>query len=245
MKKMFFRTAIIAAFAMVLMAGSAMADGIWLNKYEEAGREEIGHFVAGGNATARRNDDGFLYAFTFNEYKRPSDDQSYDPMVYAKYEIATGIFKQYMPDSSWYSDGIAIPAFPRADTFEFRDSESLRFHDNLMVYNWIGGQGDDVFLGHTAGFNFYVTDFALDPTINSVGVVLALYGYVVHDDFGQLDAMYTVSFNNASQNDAEWGITFDVVVYDTPPEVPEPGTLVLLGTGLLGAAIIARKKMKK
>lgn len=35
------------------------------------------------------------------------------------------------------------------------------------------------------------------------------------------------------------------LAYDPPPSVPEPGTLILLGAGLIGLVAVGRKHLKK
>ena len=42
----------------------------------------------------------------------------------------------------------------------------------------------------------------------------------------------------------EGGVGVLVYVGGTPPPAPEPGTLVLLGSGILGLAGIARRKLR-
>jgi len=181
-----------------------------------------------------------------------------------------GVFGDYIPPSpGWdgsngYPQQTAVPNFPDANGLQFRgwdmDEDGNRISDIYILDNVVGFAGGvypGFFLGEVEGFQFYITQivtYTPNYGVNGQGIYLEMDGYVFRTEcdedgdncvltYRSTPANYALS-TEWSERDASWRYSFGVKV-DGTPEVPEPGTLVLLGTGLLGAAIVARRKINK
>jgi hypothetical protein len=93
-------------------------------------------------------------------------------------------------------------------------------------------------------------DFCYDGRSLAVGascyvdMVLTLVGVpnVLHPNYyGESEIVFTVDSSNHPNADVK-NDSFDVDVYD-PSATPEPGNLLLLGTGMLGLAGVVRRKL--
>ena len=225
MKTAILRTAILALIALPLAAGSALAAGLSLEIYGQAYLYDI-------NGTG-------------------TDD------IELAYSVGVKLDQW---DYDWYSPG-ADPFQPRIDVpgefqFQFRDS---------LLTNESTWQNFDTYdcSGYCQGFT--IGDFIF--TVNDLGEDAYLE---ITDDYSYISLRYATGFVNGFEADFQieinndpsyneyfktdfaWNILFWIDADDFVPggdyptePIPEPGTLVLLGTGLLGALAIARRKMKK
>jgi len=227
----------MAIFAVTLLAGSALADTIG---------DSVGNIAFHGTARQILNDDGDIYAFTVLE-----DNEFYPGKGIFSFlkSMPTGIFDGYIPDLAW-NPLTGLKGFPAIDNMSFKDELSLAVLDNVFLWSFYSCDG--VPLGSIEGFSFCsskLSNYYENFTVEGQGLIsFTLSGSVIFEG-KEYDATYTVQFENNNYNARPdiwlWDIDVDVYERETPPEAPEPGTLVLLGTGIMGAAIVARKKIKK
>jgi len=253
MKNVILRTAIIAAFAVTLMAGSALADPVyidgtvwfngasWLYFADEADRSSMfgAQFLATNNAA-------YDYYVTVGSY-------------------VSGDFANYFPNPAWDPALAVPPSFPNENGVFFKNADtgsllSAPMMDTFSGFDpvcWNGGACNEALLGSSEGFKFWIGETTSFTTDATDGFLITMWGYITSDLedasgdllFKDTLAKYTFSYTVTSGNIFNTSITIETFPRDyppdVPPEVPEPGTLVLFGTGLLGAAIVSRRKMNK
>ena len=260
----------MAVVALTLMAGSAFAAKIEVCKEVEdmlgpvtecKWLMEVGSLIAFGGTgkptdeyLAVNGDYSTIFGFLLNNipdnYNVPEDSRGW-----LNAGSPTGTFAEYIPPTDGW--GLAanqftyIPAFPNPEYlgFEFRDPDTL---DWLIDFRAISGTYAGLEFGTVEGFTFWIGEIdPIDSWIlptgnNGMYVNITMAGLVSNDElYWPAEAIYTFTLQTRNVYSSEaWSWTMEIEIVNTP-EVPEPGTLVLLGTGLLGAAIVARKKMAK
>lgn len=262
MKNTILRIAVLAAFAMVLLAGSAMAGSMGVCK-DDFGVPYACEYIE-GKISFNRN----LSHLTTNA---AGDVVSFGvrPLRLADHEDALG---NITSPSGTFADLLTVPvgaidpsmpANVSMDMF-MRDQWT---YDQLDTFVWDTVTNPDLgfislppfnkdetfFLGEFDGFSFWISMIDWDPNSNMHfydevtgrgNGGLQAFGWVGYVDYEWTEADFSFSWDKVAGADT-WNFSIDVVAKGAPSDVPEPGTLVLLGTGLLGAAVIARKKIKK
>jgi hypothetical protein len=114
----------------------------------------------------------------------------------------------------------------------------------LPGYNYTEGDGRENSAGALQATIWWLEDEASDPGSGNAfrNLVLSQFGDFAHahaDNYG----LYPVAVLNLTDSDR--CLHQDQLVCVPPTEAPEPATLLLMGSGLIGLAGLARRKFKK
>ena len=218
MKNVFFKVAIAAVIALTMMGGSAFAGYI--------------DFYGTGSLF---NKEGELTSDVFEAYSLTAWFEWYD---FSGNEETLNNFEV---------------------SFRFRDSDTLIPDDFWLDMGWRVEYSDPFDFGEISFGKIGEYTFTADSYQEDYWYIE--YNEVLNDGFqfiniylnGWINQVSPITYDiQIAQNEGNrnlwvvWGWSdFEYLPGEVPPEVPEPGTMALLGTGLLGVAAIARRKMKK
>ena len=256
MKHTILKATLMAVVALTLMAGSAFAAQI--NGTVGFGGTFTGLCTEG--ACNIGDNSLSMYAIVWSDNaKYPNTPDGSRGYLVSSTTTPTEDFKDYLPpDGGWNGQYYQLPNWPNPvwtgfqfkEYFEDDDTGALTLGDWLYNIAGLSGEGDDGFVwGTIEGFTFVITNVNAElsdiglSSDGKFGLWLDMEGYVYGNGYEKTLASFMFSAQVSSVSNKDWYYTFDVIT--KPGEVPEPGTLVLLGTGLLGAAIVARRKVAK
>jgi PEP-CTERM motif len=133
---------------------------------------------------------------------------------------------------------------PGIDTITSASLTVWLYDDNLFGDNKFLGDGSD-----TVKFNFDGTGYSTGYEVNGWGLNLGWLDDILEDKFtfNSLTALLGDGLLNVSLKSAKGDFKFDkslLVAYGDRAKVPEPATVALLGAGLLGMALIQRRRRR-
>ena len=232
MTKIICRTTIVVIIALTMLAGSALAYLVDSDAWFEGESSAI-LFGTGGKTDIIANIDDAI-----NGYYVGIDFSS------VIFDSGDGLFN--------FGAGAGLSDYVE---FQFRGGDAF---DVLVDFN--GTDGSSLY---RAEFNPFELDYVIDfgtidgftftaDTIDYVefwiyngnpGFDIYLNGWVN----GKIEAYYYIELEF---NEGSWDVGFSIDSAINPNlldggEVPEPGTLLLLGTGVVGLGLIARRRMSK